>query len=189
MQRVPSLSPSPLTCICPPPGNKPPWTLPAKAAYLSYDTPRALRRVGLENCQTPGDLMSFGMTVQPLRAIHYIRAHYPAPVFLATFHFFLVQFWTPPNRKLADADVLREVLGQVTETVGGGRKLFSPAEVDKIMDGRGAFKDSVIKETDEAMAKGAFGAPWIWATNAKGQGEPFFGSDRYVNLACGLVCR
>lgn len=129
--------------------------------------------------------MSAGMTVQPLRAIHYVKAHYPEPVFLAAFHGLLVQFWTPPNRKIADADVLREALGELTTDPvrgggggGGGKRLFSPAEVDKIMDGRAAFKDSVKKETDEALAKGAFGAPWIWATNVKGESEPFFGSDR-----------
>ncbi|TQV99946.1 hypothetical protein V2A60_005363 [Cordyceps javanica] len=163
-------------------GNKPPWSLPAKASYLSYDSPRALRRVGLGHLQTPDDLMSFGMTVQPLRAIHYIKAHYPTPVFVAAFHFLIDRAWTPPNRKIADADVLREVLGEATETIKGGRKLFTPAEVDKIMDGRAAFKDSVKKETDEALAKGAFGAPWIWATNAKGESEPFFGSDRFNHV-------
>ncbi|OAA78297.1 glutathione S-transferase kappa 1 [Akanthomyces lecanii RCEF 1005] len=163
-------------------GNKPPWTLAAKAAYLSFDSARALRRVGLSNVQSPDDLMSAAMTVQPLRAIHYVKAHYPEPVFLAAFHALLVEFWTPPNRKIADADVLREVLGEMTETVGGSGRLFSPAEVDKIMDGRAAFKDSVKKETDEALAKGAFGAPWIWATNAKGESEPFFGSDRFNHV-------
>ncbi|KAJ3474410.1 hypothetical protein NLG97_g9858 [Lecanicillium saksenae] len=61
-------------------------------------------------------------------------------------------------------------------------KLFSPADVDKIMNGRAAFKDSVKKVTDEALAKGAFGAPWIWVTNAKGQEEPFFGSDRFNHI-------
>ncbi|KAJ6780511.1 hypothetical protein PWT90_07335 [Aphanocladium album] len=163
-------------------GNKPPWALPAKGAYLTYDSARALRRVGLSHVQSPGDLMTFGMTVQPLRAIHYIKAHYPEPVFVATFHFFLEKFWTPPNRKIADEAVLREVLGEVTETIQGGRKLFSAADVDKIMDGRAAFKDSVKKETDEALAKGAFGAPWIWVTNSKGQEEPFFGSDRFNHI-------
>lgn len=29
-------------------GNKPPWTLPAKAAYFSHDTPRALKYFGLK---------------------------------------------------------------------------------------------------------------------------------------------
>lgn len=159
-------------------GNKPPWTLPAKAQYLSFDSARALRRVGLTNVVSPGDLMSFGMTVQPLRAIHYIKANYSEDVFLATFHYFLYRFWTPPNAKIADEATLRAVLGEATETLKGGKKLFSPAEVDKIMDGRAAFKDSLKKETDVALEKGAFGAPWIWVTNAKGEQEPFFGSDR-----------
>lgn len=118
------------------------------------------------------------MTVQPLRAIHYIKANYPEHVFRATFHYFLYRFWTPPNAIIADAGVLREVLLEATETPKGGKKLFSPAEVEKIMAGRAAFKDSLTKETDVALSKGAFGAPWIWATNSKGEEEPFFGSDR-----------
>lgn len=163
-------------------GNKPPWTLPAKAAYLGFDTPRALRRVGLGHVQTPSDMMAFGMTVQPLRAIHYIKAHYPTAVFLAAFHFLMDRAWTAPNRVIADADVLRAVLAEATETISGGRALFAPDEVDRIMDGRAAFKDSVKKETDVALSRGAFGAPWIWATNAKGQEEPFFGSDRFNHV-------
>lgn len=122
--------------------------------------------------------MTFGMTVQPLRAIHYIKAHYPESVFLATFHYFLYRFWTPPNAKIADATVLAEVLADATETIKGGKKLFTAAEVEKIMKGRADFKDSVKRETDVALEKGAFGAPWIWVTNSKGQEEPFFGSDR-----------
>lgn len=170
--------------ISTPPGNKPPWSVAAKAVYLNYDSQRALTRVGLQHVRAPEDLMTFGMTVQPLRAIHYIRAHYPEPVFRATFHFLLEKFWAPPNQKIADEGVLREALLAATETLHGGKKLFSEAEVGKIMDGRGAFKDSLKKETDDALAKGAFGMPWIWVTNSKGEQEPFFGSDRYVILDC-----
>ncbi|OAA73918.1 glutathione S-transferase kappa 1 [Cordyceps fumosorosea ARSEF 2679] len=163
-------------------GNKPPWSLPAKASYLALDTPRALRRVGLGHLRTPDDLMSFGMTVQPLRAIHYVKAHHPPAVFLAAFHFLIDRAWTPPNRRIADPEVLREVLGEATESVKGGRKLFTTEQVEAIMEGRAAFKDSVKQETDVALSKGAFGAPWIWVTNAKGEEEPFFGSDRFNHI-------
>jgi 2-hydroxychromene-2-carboxylate isomerase len=39
----------PLTCV----GNKPPWTLPAKAKYGEFDSDRAKKYHGLEEISTP----------------------------------------------------------------------------------------------------------------------------------------
>lgn len=41
------------------------------------------------------------------------------------------------------------------------------------------WKDRLTGNTKEALDQGAFGAPWMWVTNAKGVSEPFFGSDRF----------
>lgn len=60
--------------------------------------------------------------------------------------------------------------------------LFTSSEVRKIMEGASTaeFKDRLKAKTQEALDRGAFGAPWLWVTNSKGKGEPFFGSDRYI---------
>ena len=116
------------------------------------------------------------MTVSPLRALLYIKANYPEPVFLAAMHHLFEQFWTPPHANLTKDDVLRGVLAGVED--GKGSKVFGEAEVESIMKGREETKDVLKKETEKAVELGAFGAPWIWAVNAEGKGEAFFGSDR-----------
>ena len=41
------------------------------------------------------------------------------------------------------------------------------------------YKGILNANTKEALERGAFGCPWFWVRNAKGDEEPFFGSDRY----------
>jgi glutathione S-transferase kappa 1 len=41
------------------------------------------------------------------------------------------------------------------------------------------MKDLLTATTQEALDRGAFGAPWLWVTNEEGKSEPFFGSDRF----------
>lgn len=118
------------------------------------------------------------MTVSPLRALHYIKANYPPAVFISAFHFLFEKYWTPPHVNLTQDDKLAETLAQATETLEGGKKLFSEAEVKTIMEARGGMKESVKTLTGEAVERGAFGAPWLWVTDDEGKGEAFFGSDR-----------
>ncbi|GAP87537.2 putative DSBA-like thioredoxin domain-containing protein [Rosellinia necatrix] len=182
-------------------GNSPPWLVPAKARYSKYDTRRAAAALGLKDVSVPGDLMEMGKTLLPMRAMTYIKAAFPAAVYTAAFGYLFHAFWTlhkVPN----GAPVLREVLSEIpagfslaslslslprdasaagTGTGTGAERLFTPEQVARVLDAvalaevKGALKARV----DEALARGAFGAPWIWATDARGRGEPFFGSDRW----------
>lgn len=154
--------------------------LPAKGAYLKYDSKRALDRVGITGIVTP-DLMKVGNTVGPLRALHFVRANYSKDTLLATLGAFFYTFWHGgPHSNLNDDESLRRCLAEATDKhVGGsGKKLFTAAEAQKIVDGRAAMKQSLSGETGKALELGAFGAPWFWAVNDKGEGQPFFGSDR-----------
>lgn len=60
----------------------------------------------------------------------------------------------------------------------GGGKAFSEADVKRIMEGKDAMKQMTERKTKEVCEQGAFGAPWLWVTNSKGESEAFFGSDR-----------
>lgn len=124
--------------------------------------------------------MAVSHTISPLRALHYIKANYPEAVFLATFENFFMAFWTPPNINLIPEENLRAVLKGATEKAGqkDSKKLFTDEDIEKIMQGRASMKDTLMATTKRAVDQGAFGAPWIWATNSKGVSEPFFGSDR-----------
>lgn len=78
-----------------------------------------------------------------------------------------------------------KALSEVTVGYKGGnpegKKLFSEDEVRRIMEAAGSkeMKDAMRAATEKALGQGAFGAPWIWATNRDGKAEPFFGSDRF----------
>jgi hypothetical protein len=120
-----------------------------------------------------------------LRALHYIKANYPRDVYHATWAHLFNKFWTPPNLNLTKEDVLAEVLSELDA--------FSPQECDKILAAAKSneAKDALTKATKSALDKGAFGAPWLWVRNGKGEAEPFFGSDRYLlpypsrRISCG----
>ncbi|KAH6624447.1 thioredoxin-like protein [Chaetomium sp. MPI-SDFR-AT-0129] len=166
-------------------GNKPPWTLPAKALYGVHDARRSIARhtPNPPSISFPPDLMKTGMTVAPLRCLHYIKSHYPEPVFLAAFHALFRAFWAPPNLDLTGLEAVKGVLGGVEGDGNGkgGKKLFGEGQVREIVEAAGTeeMKGVLKRTTQEALDKGAFGAPWLWVVNGKGEGEPFFGSDRF----------
>lgn len=169
-------------------GNKPPWTLPAKAEYGTFDARRSSARAGKPGITTPESFMERSMTVGPLRALHFIKANYPDATYQTAWHWFLHCFWEPPNLNLTKPDVLAKVVADAPKKypppASGGKtqeKLFSEADVKKILQGAGSqeIKDSVKAKTQEAIDHGAFGAPWFWVVNEHGKGEPFFGSDRF----------
>ncbi|KAK1640629.1 DSBA-like thioredoxin domain-containing protein [Colletotrichum phormii] len=168
-------------------GNKPPWTLPAKAEYGTFDARRSSARAGKPDITTPESFMERSMTIGPLRALHFIKANYPDATYQTAWHWFLHCFWEPPNLNLTKPDVLAKAIAdapkQYPPPAGGNTQegLFSEADVKKILQGAGSqeIKDSVKAKTQEAIDHGAFGAPWFWAVNEQGKGEPFFGSDRF----------
>lgn len=61
------------------------------------------------------------------------------------------------------------------------RRHFSDSEVETILQAgaQQEWKQQLNTNTSAALEKGAFGAPWFWVRNAKGDEEPFFGSDRF----------
>ncbi|GKT53221.1 DSBA-like thioredoxin domain-containing protein [Colletotrichum tofieldiae] len=164
-------------------GNKPPWSLPAKAKYGNFDARRSSVRVGKPDITTPDSFMERSMTVLPLRVLHFIKANYSDAVYQTAWHWFLHCFWEPPNANLTKPDVLAKTLADAPRQYPGDTRdrLFSEADVKKILEGAATqeIKDSVKAKTQEAIERGAFGAPWFWVVNDEGKGEPFFGSDRF----------
>ncbi|KAI0024803.1 thioredoxin-like protein [Xylariomycetidae sp. FL0641] len=165
-------------------GNQPPWLLPAKAAYLTLDMARAARSVRLVNTQTPADLMSAARTQLPLRALHALKTRHPAAAYLAAFRALFGAFWVRGvgggvNSPAGLRGVLLGVRGD-----GDGDRLFTPREVDEVVAAasQADAKHALRAKVEEALARGAFGAPWLWVsrTGEEGaEGEPFFGSDRW----------
>lgn len=123
----------------------------------------------------PDDLMAMGHTVLPLRALHFVKSKCPRDTYEALFSLLFDKFWSQPNLNVTKFDVFTQVLAEK----------FSPEEVKTILAAasRSEVKDALKNATQQALDRGAFGAPWLWVTNGEGKGEPFFGSDRYDLLA------
>ena len=63
--------------------------------------------------------------------------------------------------------------------------LFTEGQIKEILTGASnpAIKQELTDTTAKAVKElGAFGCPWFWVTDAKGNGEPFFGSDRWAYM-------
>ncbi|KAF4511343.1 hypothetical protein G6O67_003149 [Ophiocordyceps sinensis] len=160
-------------------GNRPPWTVKAKAAYLSWDSARAARAVGITGWATPPNLFDMAKTTSPLRALLFIKRNHPPPVLHAALLALFRRFWTPPHAFLGDDDNLAAALADAAGERGG---LLSADDVRRVMAGREDFKDALKDGTQRALELGAFGAPWLWVTDRAGKAEPFFGSDRFGQI-------
>ncbi|KAK3494469.1 uncharacterized protein B0T23DRAFT_376636 [Neurospora hispaniola] len=174
-------------------GNKPPWTLPAKAVYFAHDVRRSIARFPGLVIQTPKDLMAVSKSIVPNRALHFIKSHHSPSTFLTILHYFMYLFWSPPNLDLTLPENVAKALlecpadfdGSTAAHNGEGdhkkAKLFTKEQTEEIMKGTETpqVKEALKNTTQEALDKGAFGNPWIWVTDEKGRQEPFFGSDRF----------
>jgi len=148
-------------------GNKPPWTLPAKAAYSTHDSARAKRHFGVPTLQTPPFFPI--LSLLPQRALGFVKEAYPR-LFIAVFLTIFSAMWQH-GEDVSNPDVLAKVLQQH----------FSNDEARKILESANSapYKQLLNDKTREALDRGAFGCPWFFVRNSKGKEEPFFGSDRF----------
>ncbi|KAI1111545.1 thioredoxin-like protein [Nemania sp. NC0429] len=177
-------------------GNRPPWLVPAKAKHSAYDSRRAADALGLKDISAPGNLMEMGKTIVPMRALTYIKSAFPADVYITAFAYLFHAFWTlhkVPNSVPVLGEVLSEIPARFQldcfntsssspqSSSSSSGNLFTPEQISRILDAVSApeMKTALKARVDEALARGAFGAPWIWATDVRGHAEPFFGSDRW----------
>jgi glutathione S-transferase kappa 1 len=127
------------------------------------------------------------LSITPQRAMIYIKDTFSRERFHTAFLSLWVAMWTEPHIDVSKPELLYKVLTEPSPspspsiTVPSG-PLFSADEATAIV---AAAKDPVYKQaltrnTEEALAKGAFGAPWFVVTkDGEETGEPFFGSDRF----------
>ncbi|KAF1947338.1 thioredoxin-like protein [Clathrospora elynae] len=149
-------------------GNKPPWTLPAKSHYSKYDSARAKRYFGVPGIQTPSFFPI--LSLLPQRALCYVKEAHPQQ-FIAIFLDIFRAMWGN-GEDVSKPEILIEVLQQ---------RLKKDA-VQEVMEKANSapHKQQLNDNTKEALDRGAFGCPWFFVRNSKGEEEPFFGSDRYV---------
>jgi 2-hydroxychromene-2-carboxylate isomerase len=102
----------------------------------------------------------------------YIKLNFPREKYETTF----LTLWEWMFYKGIDISK-PENLAEVFQSNG-----YSDSEVGEILASasKPEFKEALTANTQTALDKGAYGAPWFWVRNSEGKEEPFFGSDRYV---------
>lgn len=139
-------------------GNASPVTVPAKGRWMGQDIARFARRYGVPFSFNPAFPINTLMLMrgaaglqlrEPARLRAYIDAIFPA-------------MWAEP-RNLGDV----AVLGPVLSAAG-----FDPAAMLALVNDP-EVKARLVADTDEAVARGVFGAPTMFVGDAM-----FFGQDR-----------
>ncbi|KAH8884124.1 DSBA-like thioredoxin domain-containing protein [Thozetella sp. PMI_491] len=174
--------------------NKPPWVVHQKKKYLdTYETVRAKITFGKPEIVAPDDLselLDIGWTQKPMRALLFIKDNYPREVYHTAFHFLFHVFWTLPRRRVRDEPVLAQALADIPADFHGlgdykaSELLFSEDQVKEIIAAQNStkYKEVLRTATKQLNDRGAFGVPWIIASNSKGKQEPYFGSDRFHHV-------
>ncbi|OKL56875.1 hypothetical protein UA08_07763 [Talaromyces atroroseus] len=160
-------------------GNTPPWQIAAKSKYGQLELRRAIRYFDVPPFEPPSFFPI--LTILPLRAITYIKQTQTRETFEAVFGLYWKWFFYQ-HRDLSKPDVLQTCLLEE----------FSAEQVRAIMHAAGErkWKDELTARTQEALDRGAFGAPFFWvvktppssALDGEGEGAAFWGSDRFHHM-------
>jgi glutathione S-transferase kappa 1 len=121
-----------------------------------------------------------------MRAVLFIKDNYPREVYHTAFHFLFHGFWTLPRRRVRDEPILAQALADIPADFRGpgdyssSKPLFGQDDVKRILTALNSaeYRDMLKTATNRLNDQGAFGVPWIIASDPKGRQEPFFGSDR-----------
>ncbi|KAG9187726.1 hypothetical protein G6011_05597 [Alternaria panax] len=148
-------------------GNKPPWTLEAKAKYGEYDSARAKKYFGLPNLQPP-DFFPI-LSLLPQRALCAVKEAYPEK-FIDIFRDIFYSMWED-GKDVSKPEILVEALQQRLKE-DEAKEVLAKANSPP-------YKQMLNDNTKQALDHGAFGCPWFFVRNSKGEEEPFFGSDRF----------
>jgi 2-hydroxychromene-2-carboxylate isomerase len=148
-------------------GNASPVTIPAKGKWLLADLERTARKDGVPLGYPPGFPVN---TLALMRAAIGLQMRRPERFARFVDAMFDAIFGAP--RDLRDEKVLAEAL------VGAG---FAPAEI-LALAGDPEVKQALIRNTEEAVARGVFGAPTFFVGN-----EMFWGQDRMDAVAEALA--
>jgi len=137
-------------------GNSPPMSVPAKGAWLIKDLTRCAARYGVPFTLNPHFPFN---TVQLMRGAVWAKEQgnldeYNAVIFKA--------MWAE-EKNLTDLSVLAELLESID---------INPDEFGAVISAQ-EIKDKLRTNTDEAVSRGAFGAPTMYVGE-----EMFWGQDR-----------
>ena len=168
-------------------GNKPPGLLPSRMRFMSQDIGRACAMSDIPILPIPSNFMSEVarevVKVQRLVCAAQLRGLEPAEQLRLVLACSDSIHATPGLRTEDDALRLDDAfLASVRDRSGLDSSLWAELLAQA---GEAAAKDLLQSNTDEAVARGAFGSPTLFvpAEEEGGREQLFFGSDRMEQLA------
>jgi 2-hydroxychromene-2-carboxylate isomerase len=147
-------------------GGPPPLDQHAKFDYIRHDLPRSAAYYGVPFSFAPSFPEAL---IAPARAVWWLNDRDPAlagAFAKAAYH----AYWAE-GRRIGEPEVTADIAADL-----GVRREETLAAL-----GDQAIKDRLRRETDDAIARGVFGSPFIVV-----DGEPFWGSDRLVQVEAWL---
>ena len=148
-------------------GNASPMTVPAKARYMGRELERWAKRYGVAFQPNP-----FPFLGNTLRLMRGAIASQKLGVFERYHRAVFVAAWGDPL-DLGDDEILRALLR---------RAAIDPDDLFRSIDEQ-STKDELRRATDEAVARGVFGAPTFFVGD-----ETFWGNDRLDWVERALGC-
>lgn len=145
-------------------GNNPPLTVPAKFAYLNTDMARWVERYRVDFVMNP----DFPQNTAKALRLAIVAAEYDA--FLPVHHDLFSAMWVDQQNLGNEA-----LLAGIAAKHGLGGDAMSQVESDGI-------RDKLRRNTEEAVERGAFGAPTFFVGE-----QMFFGNDRFEFIADALA--
>jgi len=143
---------------------------PVKAVWGDRDVQTVASLLGLKT-QRPKIFPI--ISLYPVRALTFIRDHHGQSLFERSAYALWRAYWSE-GIDTSTPSGLVEALSTV----------FPEQTLTQIIEGMVSAenKKRVIDTTNAVMKQGAFGAPWIIATNSRGESANFWGNDRWDHV-------
>eukprot|EP00004_Rigifila_ramosa_P018727 TRINITY_DN4693_c0_g1_i2.p3 TRINITY_DN4693_c0_g1~~TRINITY_DN4693_c0_g1_i2.p3 ORF type:complete len:184 (-),score=51.44 TRINITY_DN4693_c0_g1_i2:34-585(-) len=154
-------------------GNKPPAMLPARGVFMNQDMERNAKWFGVAIQSPPVEFPC--NTIVPMRVLTAASVHAPEVVVPLARELW-ARYWGKQMHIKTAADV-EQACAAAGVPAATAQKLLALAGTEEV-------KAALKKATDEAVERGAFGAPVMLVTPAgQTEAEFFFGSDRFEQMA------
>ncbi|KAF9413519.1 Glutathione S-transferase kappa 1 [Podila epigama] len=158
-------------------GNQPPATVAAKGSYMFKDLSK-VSKIGGIPYKFPSQFPV--MTVGPLRLLLAVQKHAPTK-YIQCIEKLYDEYWAN-DKDISNVEVMTEALAPILGGVDNVQEMLTLSTAKDI-------KQALTDNTNEAVAKGAFGAPMFIVKKAGAAPDEetmFFGSDRFEIMAAYL---
>jgi len=156
-------------------GNKPPVTVPAKGVYSIKDLERVTKYHNISSLNLPS---RFPLdTLRVMRFLYIVNKEDTMAAEKFAYHLWR-KYWID-DIDITLVDVWKEISAKIGIPDDKTEKWIEKSKGEEA-------KNGLRKVTEEAIARGAFGAPTFFILKEDGSEEMYFGSDRFHIMASEL---